>query len=98
MVDAPIGLETTLLADYAGRAAYAAYTLTNRARSRRVLELRLRLRPWQVNPPSQFLSQKGGASPIAAIEQSGNVLTIVQPREEWRPARSGAGFLFQPAP
>lgn len=78
-------LETTLLADHAGRAAYAAYTLTNRTRSRRVFELRLRLRPWQVNPPSQFLSQKGGASSISAIEQSGDVLTIVQPGEKGDP-------------
>ena len=75
-------LRTTLLADFAGRAAFASYTLTNRTRSARVLELRLRLRPWQVNPPSQFLSQKGGASPISAITQTANQLTIVQPQED----------------
>jgi len=75
-------LETTLLADYAGRAAYAAYTLTNRATSKHLVELRLRLRPWQVNPPSQFLSQKGGASPISAIERLGNVVTVVQPQAD----------------
>jgi len=80
-------LETTLLADHAGRAAYAAYTLTNRSRSRRVFELRLRVRPWQVNPPSQFLSQKGGASPISAIEKSGSVVTIVQPQEDGDPPK-----------
>lgn len=75
-------LETTLVADYAGRAAYASYTLTNRARTKGVLELRLRLRPWQVNPPSQFLSQKGGASPISAITDSGNLVTIIQPQDD----------------
>ena len=78
-------LETTLLADHAGRAAYAAYTLTNRARTRRILELRLRLRPWQVNPPSQFLSQKGGASPISAVGQNDNLLTILQPGQDGDP-------------
>ena len=78
-------LETRLLADHSGRAAYAAYTLTNRARSKRSFELRLRLRPWQVNPPSQFLSQVGGASPISAIEQSGTALTIVQPQDDGDP-------------
>ena len=78
-------LETTLLADYAGRAAYAGYTLTNRGRSTRIFELRLRVRPWQINPPSQFLSQKGGASPISAIDQSANSLAIVQPGEDGDP-------------
>ena len=98
-------LQTTLLADYAGRAAYAAYILTNRARSKRVVELRLRLRPWQVNPPSQFLSQKGGASPISAIERSGNVLSIVQPADDGDPAvrrrlvvANGAEFLRSDQP
>jgi len=78
-------LETTLLADYAGRAAYVAYTLTNRGKSIRDFELRLRVRPWQVDPPSQFLSQKGGASPISAVERRGDVLTIVQPGEDGDP-------------
>ena len=75
-------LDTTLLADSAGRAAYAIYTLTNRGTTRRTVELRLALRPWQVNPPAQFLSQKGGASPIAAITASGTDLVIVQPGED----------------
>ncbi|HEX5238474.1 MAG TPA: hypothetical protein VFW39_08435 [Sphingomicrobium sp.] len=93
-------LQTTLLADYAGRAAYAVYTLTNRARSSRVVELRLQLRPWQVNPPSQFLAQKGGASPISAIQQSGNAVTVVQPGEDGdEPARRrllvGPGAAFR---
>jgi hypothetical protein len=94
-------LQTTLLADHAGRAAYAAYTLTNRGRTSRSFELRLRLRPWQVNPPSQFLSQKGGASPISRIEQSGNVMTVVQPQQDGDPSvrrqlRVAPGARFQP--
>jgi len=79
-------LDTTLLADHEGRAAYAAYTLTNRTRATRRIDLRLGIRPWQVNPPAQFLSQQGGASPIARIERSANTLAIVQPREEGDPA------------
>lgn len=78
-------LDTMLLADAAGRATYAAYTLTNRTRTRRPIELRLAIRPWQVNPPMQFLSQKGGASPIARITPSRGALTIVQPQEEGDP-------------
>ena len=77
-----LSLDTTLLADSAGRAAYAIYTLTNRGAARRRVELRLGLRPWQVNPPAQFLSQKGGASPIVAISASGSDLAVVQPGEE----------------
>jgi hypothetical protein len=77
-----VALTTTLLADHAGRGAYAAYTLTNRSRAARNVKLRLGVRPWQVNPPAQFLSQQGGASPIARIEQRPGELHIVQPREE----------------
>ena len=80
-----VALETILLADYAGRGAYAAYTLTNRTRAQRAVELRLGVRPWQVNPPAQFLSQQGGASPIARIDRSLGELRIVQPQEEGDP-------------
>ena len=75
-------LDTTLLADHAGRASYATYTLTNRLKVRRSFELRLGVRPWQVNPPAQFLAQQGGASPIAMIGHRGNDLLIVQPQDE----------------
>ncbi len=77
--------DTMLLSDSAGRAAYSAYTLTNRAPTSRTIELRLQVRPWQVNPPAQFLSQKGGASPIARIEQLRGALAILQPQEEGDP-------------
>lgn len=80
-----ITLVTTLLADHAGRGTFASYTLTNRSRVRRAMELRLAIRPWQVNPPSQFLSQQGGSSPIARIDQANGMLRIVQPQEEGDP-------------
>ena len=80
-----VALETMLLADHAGRGTYAAYTLTNRTRARRAVELRLGVRPWQVNPPAQFLSQQGGASPIASIDQAPGELRIVQPQESGDP-------------
>ena len=78
-------LNTMLLADHAGRAAYAAYTLTNRTRAARTVNLRLGIRPWQVNPPEQFLSQKGGASAISRIERHDNMLAIVQPQDQGDP-------------
>ena len=77
-----VALETLLLADYAGRGVYAAYMLTNRTRARRSVELRLGIRPWQVNPPAQFLSQQGGVSPITRIDQGPGQLLIVQQQEE----------------
>ncbi|MCY7339062.1 MAG: hypothetical protein LH465_03800, partial [Sphingomonas bacterium] len=52
-------LDTTLLADSAGRAVMGGYVLTNTGKSKRTLDLRLGVRPWQVNPPAQFLSQQG---------------------------------------
>ena len=75
-------LDTLLLSDADGRAAYAAYRLTNRTAARRSFELRLGVRPWQVNPPIQFLSQKGGASPITRIDESPGALAIVQLQED----------------
>ncbi|MDQ3144196.1 MAG: discoidin domain-containing protein [Pseudomonadota bacterium] len=73
-------LDTTLLADSAGRAALAGYVLTNTGAARRTIELRLGVRPWQVNPPAQFLAQQGGHSPISRIVREGRQLLITQPQ------------------
>lgn len=78
-------LDTTLLADHAGRGAYAIYTLTNLGAARRSFELRLGIRPWQVNPPAQFLAQQGGHSPISAITRGAQGLSITQPQTEGDP-------------
>jgi hypothetical protein len=75
-------LDTTLLADSAGRAVLARYELTNTATERRTIELRLGVRPWQVNPPAQFLAQQGGAGPISRIVRDGALLHITQPQAE----------------
>lgn len=45
----------------------AQYTLHNRSSSTQMLTLMLALRPWQVNPPQQFLSTPGGARPVTAL-------------------------------
>ncbi len=79
-------LDTTLLADSAGRAVMAGYVLTNTGKSQRTLDLRLGVRPWQVNPPAQFLSQQGGHSPIARIARNRRALLITQPQTEGDPA------------
>lgn len=46
----------------------ARYTLTNTAAQRRTLTLALALRPWQVNPPQQFLNTAGGVAPVRRVE------------------------------
>jgi len=78
-------LDTTLLADSAGRAVLARYALTNVSGPQRTVELRLGIRPWQVNPPAQFLAQQGGVSPISQIKVAGSGLVITQPQSEGDP-------------
>ena len=85
---ARIRLDTTLLADGAGRAALAGYVLTNSGAARRTIELRLGVRPWQVNPPAQFLAQQGGHSPISRIVRDGRRLLITQPQTEGDPPKT----------
>ena len=81
-------LATTLLADSAGRAVLAGYVLTNSGAARRTIELRLGVRPWQVNPPAQFLAQQGGHSPISHIARDGKRLSITQPQTEGDPPKT----------
>ena len=45
----------------------ARYTLVNTGDSRRRLTLALVLRPWQVNPPAQFLNAPGGVSRVRRL-------------------------------
>lgn len=78
-------LDTTLLADNAGRAMLAGYRLTNTGATTRRFTLTLGVRPWQVNPPVQFLSQQGGYSAISAIAWDSRHLAITQPQDEGDP-------------
>ena len=55
----------------------ARYTLANTGASRRRLTLALVLRPWQVNPPAQFLNAPGGVSRVQRLAWQGRTL---QPR------------------
>jgi hypothetical protein len=45
----------------------AHYQVTNRGSTPLRARLLLLLRPWQVNPPQQFLSTQGGSSPVAEL-------------------------------
>jgi hypothetical protein len=53
----------------------ARYLVRNRGRARRV-KLFLALRPFQVNPPTQFLNQPGGVSSIREIAWDGHAAIV----------------------
>jgi hypothetical protein len=57
----------------------ARWRVTNTGAERRTLRLVLGVRPFQVNPPAQFLSQLGGVSNIARIAWDGTHLAVTTP-------------------
>jgi hypothetical protein len=69
-------LDTALVADQATPRLLARYRLTNTGTAPRTLTLALAVRPFQVNPPAQFLSQQGGVSPIERIAWDGHRLSV----------------------
>ncbi len=69
-------LDTALVADQAQPRLLARYRLANTGAEPRTLTLAVAVRPFQVNPPAQFLSQQGGVSPIAAIDWNGRALSV----------------------
>jgi len=52
------------------------YTIENGAAHARVVTLALALRPFQVNPPSQFLNAPGGVAPMRTLAWDGNALVV----------------------
>ena len=64
----------------------ARYTLRNPTPKPQRYSLLLTLRPWQVNPPQQFLSTPGGISPLASVHWADGNLTApglrLTPREK----------------
>jgi hypothetical protein len=78
----------------------ARYELRNRTRHSLPLHLVLAVRPFQVNPPSQFLNAVGGASPIRHIAWDGAALSVNTDRKVFplrAPDRIGA-FPFEAGP
>ncbi len=72
-------LDTSLFADADGKRLMARWTLKNTGDSPRTLRLVLAVRPFQVNPPAQFLSQRGGVSKIAALAWDGSTMAVTTP-------------------
>ena len=52
------------------------YRLTNPGGTARDYTLALAVRPFQVNPPSQFLNTRGGVSPIRALSIDGGTVSV----------------------
>ena len=54
----------------------ARYTLHNPTARPQRYTLMLALRPWQVNPPQQFLSTQGGVSPVRELHWAADGLSV----------------------
>ena len=84
---AEVELRVEVAADGAAQAPQllARYTLRNPTAKPQRYALLLALRPWQVNPPQQFLSTPGGISPLPALAWADGQLTAaglnLKPRE-----------------
>ncbi|HEV2843569.1 MAG TPA: discoidin domain-containing protein, partial [Thermoanaerobaculia bacterium] len=90
---APVSLEiTTFATGEPGRSVlHARYRLRNTGQAEAKPKLFVAVRPFQVNPPYQFLNTPGGAAPIREIAWDGRAVSVdgrtVIPRE----APSGFG-------
>ncbi|WP_430635059.1 discoidin domain-containing protein [Sphingomonas hankookensis] len=72
-------LDTSLFSDTQTMRLMARYMLRNTGDTPRTLRLVLAVRPFQVNPPAQFLSQRGGVSPISALAWDGSAMAVTTP-------------------
>ena len=54
----------------------ARYRLRNAGDRARTFTLMLAVRPWQVNPPQQFLATPGGAAPIGVLRRTASGLSV----------------------
>lgn len=61
----------------------AQYTVANTSDRPRTVTLALAIRPFQVNPPTQFLNVPGGVSAIRALAWDGHALSINGQRTVW---------------
>ena len=84
-----LDIETAAEGTRDASALLARYTLHNRRDREQRLELRLALRPFQVNPPQQFLSTPGGVSAVRRLEWRDGTLHV-NGRAALRPATAPA--------
>jgi len=72
-------LDTSAFADTDTHKLLARYRLTNTGNAPLNLQFQLAARPFQVNPPAQFLSQQGGVSPIIGAKTIPDGLLLFSP-------------------
>jgi len=77
--------------------ALARYTLRNAGKRTRRLALLLAWRPFQANPPTQFLSYPGGVSEIEHIEWDGRALSV-NGTPRLQPLSAPSSVRIEPAP
>jgi hypothetical protein len=68
-----------------GRALIARYLVQNAGNVPRSATLYLALRPFQVNPPAQFLNTPGGVAPIRSIRRDGRAVLVNEAQEAEAP-------------
>jgi hypothetical protein len=68
-------LKLSVTAYAEGKTIYARYRVSNQASAPRSVDLLLAVRPFQVNPPWQFLNVQGGVSEIHDITWANQVVT-----------------------
>jgi hypothetical protein len=74
----PIDLAVTVFAsgDREASSLIARYRIVNRSARHQAATLYLAVRPFQVNPPSQFLNTPGGVSPIRELAREGRLIRV----------------------
>ncbi|WP_167954386.1 carbohydrate binding domain-containing protein [Sphingomonas jejuensis] len=72
-------MRTTLFADAGAPRLMARWEITNHGDAPKRVRLLLAVRPFQVNPPAQFLSQQGGVSRIEAVRWADGRLAVTSP-------------------
>ncbi len=75
------------------RALIARYLVRNVGKAPRSATLYLALRPFQVNPPAQFLNTPGGVAPISGIRREGRTVMV---NEDHGNEAQGAELAEQP--
>ena len=76
--------------------AVVRYTVRNVGKRARRLALALAWRPFQANPPTQFLAHPGGASPIETLKWDGGALWV-NGALRLRPVQSPSSVRLEPA-
>ncbi len=76
--------------------AIVRYTVRNRGKRTLPVALALAWRPFQANPPTQFLAHRGGASPIETVTWDGRALWV-NGALRLRPMQSPSSVRIEPA-